>query len=174
MILLSIGFQGVLLQSDSVVSGTSFAYGSSDEERLEWSALPCSINVLNPFLLSVLSDSSIEVHDLATLVPLQRISISSPSPHVLSLSLCVDDPSRAGPNPNFSYHAFISNGEQLSVLKMIPLSAQVNAFSCNLACVCSLVITSIRLSFWSTLVNLNRQLICVKFVLTLNYLPELI
>lgn len=92
---------------------------------------------MNPFILSVLCDSAIEIHDLASLAVLQRISISSPAPHSLSLCICSDDSSKCGPVPNFAHHAFVCNGEQLSVLKMIPIAAQVSSqfrnFFCNVS-----------------------------------------
>jgi hypothetical protein len=142
-----------LLNLENVLSGNSFAYGSSDEERIEWSSFPSSIHLLNPFILTVLSDSSIEIHDLASLLSLQRISIASPSPHIISLTICADEnnsgnsPSGGGGagagsgksssllssssaaaagGPSFAYHVYVSNGEQISVLKMIPLSTQVD------------------------------------------------
>lgn len=122
----SLGVQGVLLSTESVLSGGSFAFGSQNEERIEWVAPPTAVHILNPFLLSLLSDSSIEVHEIATLTSIQKIQISSPSPHILSLAICHDDMYRTGTAPSvFQNHAYICNGEQLSVLRMIPLSAQV-------------------------------------------------
>lgn len=119
--------QGVLVGTESVLSGASFAYGSQNEERIEWVAPPVAVHILNPFLLSVLSDSSIEIHEIATLTSIQKIQISSPSPHVLSLAVCSDDLYRNGSAPSsFQNHAYICNGEQLSVLRMIPLSSQVS------------------------------------------------
>jgi hypothetical protein len=143
----------VLLNLENVLSGNSFAYGSSDEERIEWSSFPSSIHLLNPFILTVLTDSSIEIHDLASLLSLQRISIASPAPHIISLTICADESNSgnspsgagggggsgksssllssssttaAGGGPSFAYHVYVSNGEQISVLKMIPLSTQVD------------------------------------------------
>jgi hypothetical protein len=117
---------------------------------MEWSAFPLAVQVMNPFILTV-TDAAVEIHDLASLLPLQKITIASPSPHILSMAICVEDPTKIGlsiagsslssvsasssrhnasnnnnPNdPNFAYHAYICNGEQLSILKMIPLSTQV-------------------------------------------------
>jgi hypothetical protein len=122
---LSIGLQGVLIPSETIQTARAFSYNSLDQERIEWSSPPWATQLLNPFILSVLSDSNIEVHDLASLNVLQRISISSAAPQNLSLSVCCNDSNKCGPQPNFSQHAFVCNGEQLSVLKMIPLTAQV-------------------------------------------------
>lgn len=115
----------MVLPSDKILEGVSFSYGSMDEERLEWSSAPLSCSLLNPFIVSALSDSSIEIHDLATFMSLQRIMISSPSPHILSVSVCCEETLKNHPSPNFAYHVFVCNGEQLSVLKMIPLHVQV-------------------------------------------------
>ena len=125
------------MNTESVLSGNSFAYGSMDEERIEWSALPLASQLMNPFLLSVLSDSTVEIHDLASLMPLQKISIASPAPHILSMAICVEDPtklligsssasSNSSSTATFAYHAYVCNGEQLSILKMIPLATQVD------------------------------------------------
>lgn len=119
------GTQGVFLSLVGVLSGASFAYGSHNEERIEWFSYPISVKIMNPFILSVLNDSSIEIHDLASLTSLQRISIASPSPHILSLDICCEMHPSTSLN-GFSYHAFVCNGEQLSVLKLIPLATQVS------------------------------------------------
>jgi hypothetical protein len=117
------------LRTESVLSGASFAFGSANEERIEWIAPPTSVHILNPFLLSLLSDGSVEIHDLAGLSSIQRIQISS-NPYALSLAVCPFDNRATNNNnnsSNFSNHAYLCNGEQLSVLRMIPLISQVGA-----------------------------------------------
>jgi hypothetical protein len=115
--------QGVILDSEAVTQGQSFSYGSPNEERLEWSALPITIQQLNPFLLSMLVDSTIEIHSLASLLPLQKISIPNPSSSILSLTTCLEESTPTV--HSLGQHAFICNGDQLSALKMIPLPTQV-------------------------------------------------
>ncbi len=124
-ILLSLGLQGILLNTECVLSGASFTFGSQNEERIEWTAPPTSIHILNPFLLTLLSDSSVEIHEMATLTSIQKLQISSPSPHALSLAICTDDSRSNSSSSIFQNHAYLCNGEQLSVLRMIPLSNQV-------------------------------------------------
>lgn len=87
-----------------------------------------------------------EIHDLVSLQLLQKIQISSPSPHTLSLCSCyveaVPTPfsnaviarpspsshSAAGAHvPSTTQCVFVCNGEQLSVLKMISISSQVTS-----------------------------------------------
>ncbi len=140
-VLLSLGVQGVLLETARVLQGSSFAFGSASEERLEWSAHPASLHLVNPFLVSLLPEA-VEVHDLVSLQGLQRVQISSPSPHLLSICSChvesVPTPfsnaaipsgnsSSSGAGPSTTQCVFLCNGEQLSVLKMIPISSQVAA-----------------------------------------------
>jgi hypothetical protein len=110
------------------LSGISSSYGTS-EERIEWVSPPISVQIMNPYLLSLLTDSSVEIHELATLSSIQRIQISSPSPHNLSLAICCEDYQKfiGGQPSNFLYHAYLCNGEQLSVLRMVPLANQVNS-----------------------------------------------
>ncbi len=117
-----------------MMSGSSFAFGSPSEERLEWAAQPISSSVVNPFIVSLLGDM-VEIHDLGSLQSLQRVQITSPSPHLLSI--CVGhveavptpfsnvaiNPSNAA-HPSTSQCVFLCNGEQLSVLKMIPIANQ--------------------------------------------------
>jgi hypothetical protein len=124
-ILLSLGTQGVFLDADAVLQGRSFAYGSSNEERIEWSALPTAVEVLNPFVISCLSDSSVEIHSLASLVALQKISISTPSTQ--SLSFAVYPEEGIPPVNSLGQHVYVCNGDQLTALKMVPLATQVEA-----------------------------------------------
>lgn len=118
-LLLSLGLQGVLLELDKVLAGASFAYGSTTEERLEWGGLPVFCAVLLPFLVSGLSDS-VEVHDLASLAPLQRITISTLGAH--ELSFCSGALELSTGTQQFG---FVCNGEELSLLRMIPIAKQV-------------------------------------------------
>ena len=118
-LLISLGLQGVVLELEKVLAGTSFAYGSTSEERLEWAGLPQVCSVLLPFIVTVLQDS-VEIHDLAALVPLQRITISVLGGHEISFCSCSVELSNST-----QLFGFICNGEELSLLKMIPLSKQV-------------------------------------------------
>jgi hypothetical protein len=134
-LLLSLGLQGVVLELDKVLSGTSFAYGSTTEERLEWAGLPVFCSVMLPFIVSGLPDS-VEIHDLANLVPLQRIMISALGSH--ELSFCSTTVEAAGaslavvgsvPTPQQQL-GFVCNGEELSLLRMIPIAKQVRFYMC--------------------------------------------
>lgn len=118
-LLLSLGLQGVVLEMEKVLAGTSFAYGSTSEERLEWAGLPVFCSVVLPFLVSGLSDS-VEIHDLASLAPLQRITVSALGSHEISFCSCNVELSTST-----QQFGFICNGEELSLLKMIPISKQV-------------------------------------------------
>lgn len=124
MVLLTLGSQGVLLDLDAVVQGQSFAFGSVNEERIEWSAMPNAVQILNPFVVSLLSDSSVEIHSLANLVALQKISISVPSGSSLSFAVNLEE--GVPTSTSFGQHVFICNGDQLSALKMVPLATQVH------------------------------------------------
>ena len=123
-VLLSLGLQGVVLEMDKVLAGTSFAFGSTSEERLEWAGLPVFCSVLLPFIVSGLADS-VEIHDLGSLLPLQRITISALGQHEPSFCSSVVELS----NNNTQQFGFICNGEELSVLKMIPIAKQVSSLS---------------------------------------------
>lgn len=123
-LLLSLGLQGVVLEMDKVLAGTSFAFGSTSEERLEWAGLPVFCSVLLPFIVSGLADS-VEVHDLGSLLPLQRITISALGQH--EPSFCSSSVELS--NSNTQQFGFICNGEELSVLKMIPIAKQVRHYS---------------------------------------------
>lgn len=115
---------------DKVVSGTSFAYGSPKEERLEWAAASLESSVVKPFIISLLTDS-IEVHDLGSLLSLQRIFLSSSqSSQQLSFTTGVLDlsnthSSSAMLGPSTMESAFVCTGEQVSMLKMLPIPQQV-------------------------------------------------
>ena len=61
-LLLSLGLQGVVLEMDKVLAGTSFAYGSTSEERLEWGGVPVFCSVMLPFIVTGLADG-VEIHD---------------------------------------------------------------------------------------------------------------
>lgn len=132
-LLLSLGLQGVVLELDKVLAGTSFAYGSTTEERLEWAGLPVFCSIVLPFIVSGLPDS-VEIHDLANLIPLQRIMISALGSHELSfcsttleaspgaLSAITGPGTAAIPQQQLG---FVCNGEELSLLRMIPIAKQV-------------------------------------------------
>lgn len=128
-LLLSLGLQGVVLEMDKVLAGTSFAFGSTSEERLEWAGLPVFCSVLLPFIVSGLADS-VEIHDLASLLPLQRITISSLSQQQLSfcsslMEVGTNNSINISNTNSAAQFGFICNGEELSVLKMIPIAKQV-------------------------------------------------
>ena len=115
-VLLSIGLQGILIDLKGKMSNTTTT--SSYEERMEWASAPLSTHIVSPFILSLLQDS-IEIHDMISLASLQRIMISA-SPNT-SMSLY---PCSFGPGLE---HAYLSVGDQITFLKMIPLSIQVQA-----------------------------------------------
>lgn len=127
-LLLSLGLQGVVLEMEKVLAGTSFAYGSTSEERMEWAGLPVFCSVLLPFIVSGLADS-VEIHDLASLLPLQRITINAPGQH--ELSFCSSTVELSAGTQQFG---FICNGEELSALKMIPIAKQVRGNSSRMLC----------------------------------------
>ena len=68
-----------------------------------------------PFLCSLLPDS-VEVHDASTLLPLQRLKLSVSAIN-MSMSPCV---SASG-----NHQIFVSTGDSVRLLKMVPLSVQV-------------------------------------------------
>ena len=75
---------------------------------------------LTPFLVSLLADS-VEVHNEANLTSLQRIRFPAGSASSsLSLSTCV-----IGGAVDGLEHAFVCTGDQLIMLRMIPLTQQV-------------------------------------------------
>lgn len=118
-LLLSLGLQGVVLEMDKVLAGTSFAYGSTSEERLEWGGVPVFCSVILPFIVTGLADG-VEIHDLGSLAPLQRIAISTLSN--FDLSFCSANVDLSSGEQRLG---FICNGEELSLLKMIPIAKQV-------------------------------------------------
>lgn len=131
-LLLSLGQQGILVEQEAILHGGYINPQGSNVERLEWSAVPNTVHVMTPFILSTLSDSSVEVHDLLTLAPLQKISIVSPSGHMLSLSVCCEDGIRAQAAASpFLYHSLVCNSDQLLALRMTPLTVQVNTLITN-------------------------------------------
>jgi hypothetical protein len=119
VLLLSLGLQGVVLELDKVLSGASFAFGSTSEERMEWGGVPLGCMQVVPFLASVLPDS-VEIHDLASLAPLQRITLSTLGSH--ELSFCSSSVELSNSSQEFG---FVCNGEEMSLLKMIPIAKQV-------------------------------------------------
>jgi len=148
-LLLSLGNQGIILPLDKVIHGDNFSH-VYNERKIEWSASPNAISIMKPFLLSVLMDSSIEIHNLSNFLPLQKISIACPSPLSLNITVCQDDSASTSSTPgggmmnnnnnnntnnnmygndmfnaSFAFHAYVCNGEQLSVIKMIPLNTQI-------------------------------------------------
>ncbi len=135
-VLLALGLQGVLLEASRVLAGASFAFGSASEERMEWAGQPVAVSVVNPFLVSLLADQ-VEVHDLVSLHSLQRIQITSASPHILSMCTAFveaiptpfSNTSSGGSSSTLPSSAsqcvFVCNGEQLSVLKMLSIGNQV-------------------------------------------------
>lgn len=95
--------------------------------RLEWASAPISLHFINPFIVSLLSDS-LEIHDVASLSTLQRIALPSSAPIsaftsvvaiTYSFSSCEIDASKG---QEFGY---VSAGDQVHVLRMTPLSTQI-------------------------------------------------
>lgn len=128
-VLLSIGTQGLLIDTDALLAGGYVNPSSPTVDRIEFSSQPVAVHVMSPFLLTVLGDA-IEVHDLLTLVPLQKIPVTSTNP--LTCTVLVEDVLRGlASNSPFAYHAFVCNGEQLLALRMSPLPAQVNHLVAN-------------------------------------------
>lgn len=115
-VLLSIGLQGVILDTLTSKSNISNTSGSAYEERMEWSGPPTSVHLMAPFIMSLLVDS-VEIHDMASLCSLQRITLSSGP-----CSMCLYPFLVTGRGVE---NAFISTGDQISVLKMVHLSSQV-------------------------------------------------
>lgn len=72
-ILLSIGIQGVLMDSSSAISSSTF------KEKISWAAEPIDCVVTFPNKLVTLQKGSLEVHDLMSLESVQFINFGSPS-----------------------------------------------------------------------------------------------
>jgi hypothetical protein len=115
-VLLSIGLQGVVLDTLTSKSNSINSSGSAYEERMEWSSPPSSAHLMAPFIMSLLADS-VEIHDMASLYSLQRITLSSGP-----CNMCLYPFLMVGRGVE---NAFISTGDQISVLKMVHLSSQV-------------------------------------------------
>lgn len=124
---MSLGNQGIVVGLDNLMIGFPNVTLTGSEERIEWPSSPTAIQILNPYLLSLLSDSSVEIHELATLTSIQRIQISS-TPHGLSIAACIEDHHKliGGQPSGFVNHVYLCNGEQLSVLRMVPIANQVS------------------------------------------------
>jgi hypothetical protein len=108
VVILSIGLQGAVVD---VLGGSGVT-----DERLEWATPPVTAHAAIPFLLTLLLDS-IEVHDITTLLSLQRIRFSTPA---FPTSLCSIDNMIGSPSA-----AYISAPDSVVVLTMVPLSTQV-------------------------------------------------
>lgn len=121
-VLVTLGLQGVFLDIELILHGQSFAYGSATEERIEWSGPPQIVQILNPFIITALPDA-IEIHSLSNLAVLQKVAF--PSGSILSLAAVPEDSVPTA--SSLGQHAFICNGDQLSVLKMTPLVSQVES-----------------------------------------------
>lgn len=131
-VLLSLGQQGVVVSQEKVLEEGYINPQSVNVDRLEWSAPPNFVQVMTPFILSSLTDSSVEVHDLLSMIPLQKISIISPGNYPLSLAVCCEDNNRAQAAASpFLYHTLVCNGDQLLTLRMTPLNGQVSALVSN-------------------------------------------
>ena len=102
------------------LSGTCFAFGSASEERIEWLSSPLVVSLLSPYLVSILNDA-VEIHDLVNFQSLQHITVSSLSAQEISYCSSFVELST-----NTQQFGFICNGEQLSILKLIPISRQVH------------------------------------------------
>lgn len=120
-----------MLDTDDVVAGTSFSFGRVEEERIEWSSSPVSLQYASPFLVSLLMDA-IEIHDVVNFSSLQRIDFQSSSP--LSLCSCSFDlrmfagrttESLTKKNETVN-HIYVCNGDEILVMSMLPLSVQVH------------------------------------------------
>ena len=129
-ILLSLGTQGIVMEyakllsveGISVESGALSVYSST---VLEWLAAPVSAYLVNPFIVSHLSDSlnTIEIHDLATLNSLQKISVFN-TPLLydrVSLYTCFVDAEAFK-----QQYVYICNGDQMATLNLVPISAQID------------------------------------------------
>lgn len=120
----------------SSISAASSGNASSAmmNDRLEWKSPPLSVQVLSSFLVTILSDS-VEIHDPVTLSSLQRIALptlpasssfaasysSSSSSISYSFSSCIIDTMKA------IEYGYISSGDHIVVLRMIPLIAQIQS-----------------------------------------------
>jgi hypothetical protein len=96
---------------------------SSQEERIEWGASPNSIVVTVPFIVSLLADS-IEVHDMNTLVILQRTKFPNSSLPI-SMSLSEYVAVSTGNSIIRIPCVYVLNSDAIGVFSMVPLSTQV-------------------------------------------------
>jgi hypothetical protein len=108
VVILSTGLQGAVVD---VLGGSGVT-----DERLEWATPPVTAHAAIPFLLTLLLDS-IEVHDITSLLSLQRIRFSTPA---FPTSLCSIETMPGAPSA-----AYVSASETVVVLTMVPLSSQV-------------------------------------------------
>ena len=137
-LILSIGLQGVLIDiSGGQASGASGSGGvvpSATQtslvtktgglgDRLEWASAPVVMHRLTPYILTLLSDS-VEVHNEASLMSLQRIRFTAGSASAtLSSTTCLI----GGPSSGVE-NGFVCSGDQLWMLRMYPLTDQVSKF----------------------------------------------
>ncbi|CAM9220581.1 unnamed protein product, partial [Phaeothamnion confervicola] len=104
-VLVSAGARGVLLD----LSGQQ-----QREERLTWGAPPLTAAATGPFLAALLPPGRVEVHDLASLAPVQTVDVGGGA----CLATCAVGGGRAE-------LAFVGGVAGVTLLKMVPLEFQV-------------------------------------------------
>lgn len=110
----------VVLSSSGPISSSSGSRSSGGVgDRMEWAGQPVAMHRLTPFLLTLLTDS-VEVHNEASLMALQRIKFPAGSASAsLSMATCLIG------GASGMDQAFVSTGDQLIMLRMVPLNQQV-------------------------------------------------
>ena len=139
-VLLSLGVQGIVIENSKFLSLGSQRINivGNASSMLEWVYQPLTASLVNPFIVSLLADNSnsIEIHDVATLNQLQKINVFSThmSSDRISISTCFVDVDRggmpilsaSGASSSQQQYLYICNGEQVSMLKMVPLQSQID------------------------------------------------
>ena len=124
VVVLSVGIQGVLVD----VFGSGIV---SQDERLEWSSTPISSYFSASFLVSLIHGDSVEIHDIGTLVSLQKIKCGSPSSPITCLyALDMSAGGTGGISASDSVvaaggTAYVCGQDNVQILEMIPLHLQV-------------------------------------------------
>jgi hypothetical protein len=118
---------GALLFAKTSPGGSGGVEVDLDEScRLEWSSPVASLFLQMPFLISFLTDA-VEIHDIGTLMCLQRI----PSAGALCVSPCAFAGAR---NRNRGFGMFVSTADALSHFSMVTLPQQVPALVFCVSC----------------------------------------
>jgi tetratricopeptide (TPR) repeat protein len=112
-ILLSVGLQGVLMDSSSAINSSTF------KEKITWATAPIACAVTFPNKLITLQKGSLEIHDLGSLESIQFISFAAPS--------ITQEPAmdiyRVGKTEE---HIFLSTGAKVEVFVMASIKKQIS------------------------------------------------